>query len=437
MANTDQEDEIQRLVAQLEEKDRQLRDQANSLSDMEVSLKEIQELMPSEGGPGDDSGDVVSLRHALKDKNDKIQSLVAEFDGHRADFRSTIDTLELASAETERVYETKVGDLLAEIHELRELGGHSREDVENFSEQLKSLEDLVAELEEGLEDARRGEAEARGEVEFLRGEVERGRSELRREREKAAKALQGAKEAEGMRTSSTRDRDVQMKDDEIRGLKAVIHSLSSGPEIASPMARSNSPAVTRSADVEELKRTRAAVQQLERERSELQGLVERKGFREEELERAIEQLRKAAQAERSSIVKGTVPPESHRRGSTKMNRQEDGELYCEVCETEGHDILTCTNMEHDNDHETHLPDKTGEAEHDIAENLNDLRISSQNGTEDHEDPDAEVGLEKTSSERSNGGEEAAPTSIENDADKWCALCEQDGHLAFDCPNEQY
>ncbi|KAK6403029.1 hypothetical protein LTR95_019000, partial [Oleoguttula sp. CCFEE 5521] len=22
-------------------------------------------------------------------------------------------------------------------------------------------------------------------------------------------------------------------------------------------------------------------------------------------------------------------------------------------------------------------------------------------------------------------------------DKWCALCEKDGHLAYDCPEEQY
>jgi hypothetical protein len=28
-------------------------------------------------------------------------------------------------------------------------------------------------------------------------------------------------------------------------------------------------------------------------------------------------------------------------------------------------------------------------------------------------------------------------AAEKDEDKWCALCEQDGHLAFDCPQEQY
>ncbi|GAB7354061.1 hypothetical protein MBLNU459_g4640t1 [Dothideomycetes sp. NU459] len=413
MANTDQEDEIQRLIAQLEEKDRQLKDQANSLSEMEMTLKEIQEMMPSDGGAGDDGGDTSSLRRALAEKSDKIQSMVAEFDGHRADFRSTIDTLELASAETERVYEAKVGDLLAEIQELREMS-HNHEDVEHVAEQLKSLEELVAELEEGLEDARRGEAEARGEVEFLRGEVERGRSELRREREKAAKALQGAKEAEGMRSSTARDRDVQMKDDEIRGLKAVIHSLSSGPEVASPMGR-DSPAAPRFND-DELKRTQAIVQQLEREKSELQGLVERKGFREEELERAVEQLRKAAQQERSSIMRGTISPGSHVKDAVKPTEQIER-------------------------HEDHTFEQSDEhLEQEIAGMLGGLRASSPKTATDGDEFETETGLEKT---KSNGSdvksveERPATATSQAAADKWCALCEEDGHLAFDCPNENY
>ena len=45
------------------------------------------------------------------------------------------------------------------------------------------------------------------------------------------------------------------------------------------------------------------------------------------------------------------------------------------------------------------------------------------GIDDHEDAHTPTGPQK---ETQNV-----------DADKWCALCEQDGHLAFDCPNEQY
>ena len=129
--------------------------------------------------PRNDSDEVAQLRAAIQEKNEKIAVLTAEFDTHRADFRSTLDTLELASTETERVYERRVEELL---EERRSLMAQS-EDVESVAHQLRQLEEVVQELEEGLEDARRGEAEARGEVEFLRGEVERVRAELRRERE--------------------------------------------------------------------------------------------------------------------------------------------------------------------------------------------------------------------------------------------------------------
>ncbi|MCJ1482336.1 hypothetical protein MMC06_002500 [Schaereria dolodes] len=109
----------------------------------------------------------------IREKNEKIASLTAEFDSHRADFRSTLDTLETASSETERVYETRIDELLEE----RRVWVAQSEDVESVADQLKQLEEVVQELEDGLEDARRGEAEARGEVEYLRGEIERERAE--------------------------------------------------------------------------------------------------------------------------------------------------------------------------------------------------------------------------------------------------------------------
>ncbi|MCJ1354661.1 MAG: hypothetical protein MMC33_004650 [Icmadophila ericetorum] len=130
----------------------------------------------------DNTDEITHLRAITQQQNERIALLTSEFDTHRADFRSTLDTLELASAETERVYEKRVEDLLKEREQLME----QNEDVESVAQQLRQLEEVVAELEEGLEDARRGEAEARGEVEFLRGEVERVRAELRGEREKNA-----------------------------------------------------------------------------------------------------------------------------------------------------------------------------------------------------------------------------------------------------------
>ena len=137
-----------------------------------------------------DSPDEVSqLRSMISEKNEKIAVLTAEFDSHRSDFRSTLDTLETASNETERVYEKRIDDLLAENRLLTA----QNEDVASIAHQLKGLEEVVAELEEGLEDARRGEAEARGEVEFLRGEVERVRAELKHERQEKYESGAGNK----------------------------------------------------------------------------------------------------------------------------------------------------------------------------------------------------------------------------------------------------
>src|SRR5271170_7501921 len=231
--STMQEEEMKRLKASLEEKDRQLKEQASSLNDMEKSLIELQALLPTENGPPNHRrensapDDVTQLRAMLREKNEKIQIISAEFDAHRADFRSTIDTLEMASTETERVYEQRVDELLQQVRELQDRG----EDVESVAQQFNQLEELVQELEEGLESSRRGEAEAREEVEFLRGEVERSRSELSHMRERSA-ASSGRSSPSGPGDLA---QELEQRDDEIRGLKAIIHSLNREPISSPPM----------------------------------------------------------------------------------------------------------------------------------------------------------------------------------------------------------
>lgn len=299
---------LEDVIKKLEEREGQLKEQAASLADMESSLAELQSLMAANGAAEsrrdrsleNDGEDAQQLRALLREKNEKISMMTAEFDAHRADFRSTIDALEMASAETERVYEKRVDELLQEIKELQD----QTDDVESVAKQLKQLEDLVQELEEGLEDARRGEAEARTEVEFLRGEVERGRSEHRRE--------------------------LDQKDDEIRGLKAIIYSLSSGKDhITSPPKREGSPM--------------------------------------------------------------SPPPE----------------LWCEICETAGHDILTCNIA----DPSPQTP-RTGSP---------GVPGSSPKG------PLPSPPQEKHVAGKANNGQV--------DMDKWCALCERDGHDSVSCPFE--
>ncbi|KAF2836584.1 hypothetical protein M501DRAFT_939347 [Patellaria atrata CBS 101060] len=465
------EEEIQRLKNKLEERDKQLREQAATLTEMEKSFAELQTFLPTEDTePG---ADAAQLRAVIREKNEKISMLTAEFDAHRQDFRSTLDTLEEASTETVRVYEKKVEDLTQQLQDAHE----GRADVETVAKQLKQLEELVQELEEGLEDARRGEAEARGEVEFLRGEVERGRSELRREREKAAAALKGAGDAVDGTLSPGGSRAVEQRDDEIRGLKAIIHSLSSGSDIdgRSPARRSTFGV---SPDNSEHDKFKAVIDRLEREKEELRGLVERKAYREEELEREVERMRQTGngQVQRDSVLsngavsettamqdkrssardsKGTVVSW---RGSPQVQRNEiapldpmlesdaqssaEGSvLWCEICETGGHDILNCTNMGSQSDRgAVKTPDGQRNGKVIGLHGLRNLSIS-----------DIEPPAPLTPSKKPMASPSAAPSaplpnpydsalvagkgSTVADPNKWCALCERDGHDATLCPFE--
>ncbi|KAL9113451.1 MAG: hypothetical protein Q9227_002492 [Pyrenula ochraceoflavens] len=374
-----QDEEVKRLKQSLEEKDRQLKQQASALADMESSLSELQSLLPGDGrspekarpSPAPESTDAAQLRALLREKNEKIAMLTAEFDTHRADFRSTIDTLEMASTETERVYEKRVDELLQEIRELQERGGQDRgEDIASVAQQLKQLEELVQELEEGLEDARRGEAEARAEVEFLRGEVERGKSELRREKEKAAAALKEALSGGSVNTNRNSGRDIEQRDDEIRGLKAIIHGLSRDSMLSPPGVNGHSSMNGVPKDDND------PVARLSQHIEVLESALERKSYREEELEREIEHLRNANTAQHQVHVDkhksaGTVGSshrlsdrtvvqgdwrEHARANSATQPRMEtmhedthstvtDGsQLWCEICEEYGHDVLNCPGL---------------------------------------------------------------------------------------------
>jgi hypothetical protein len=519
------DEELERLRAQVEEKERQLKDQASTLAEMESSLTELQGLIEnSEGPPGQqrrnsiDDKDSGQLRALLREKNDKIAMLTAEFDAHRADFRSTIDTLEMASSETERVYEKRIEELMQEIQELQDRTA----DVDTVAAQLKQLEELVQELEEGLEDARRGEAEARGEVEFLRGEVERTRTELRREREKAQSSTNGAANGGSM------SKELEQKEDEIRGLKAIIHSLSrdSVPNDNSDRTPTQRPSSFRPHHGESIE-DRLTREKLDREVAELRALVESKSSREEDLERELESLRRGSimstggpagghrasgMTDRSSIrdSRGTViaPPSAmggspeqpqqqqhsgllaplkqqqhhHNRGTTLdtmpesdtySTATENSTLWCEICETSGHDILTCTNVfgpeqqhqqqqrdddDHDNDDREDYHEAAAAAG--IAP-LSPIKVSKQPSpsppatsmaTPTAESisafaPPAPVPAPAASSVGvSSVGVRTIPNPMESgpvagrdsgvvDAAKWCALCERDGHDSVDCPFE--
>jgi len=457
-ANGARDEELEALREQLrerdrqvEDKDRQLRDQGATLTEMEGSLTELQALMEMADGPqardsSMDDKDSAQLRQLLREKNDKIAILTAEFDAHRADFRSTIDALEMASTETERVYEKRIEELMADVRELE-----SRNlDVDSVATQLRQLEELVQELEEGLEDARRGEAEARGEVEFLRGEVERTRT-LLQERQRVG----GNRNSSGDKGFPSKE--LEQKEDEIRGLKAIIHSLSRD----SGAGENRNSGHTRPGSwiPNEMVENKIARDNLERQVAELQSILNQKNNREEELERELERVRTTSVDMRRSSLRDSrdtvvlARAQGHNSADSLSKRRsahaamaesdaqssatENSTLWCEICETSGHDILTCTNMFGPEGAKTSI-DTTAN-----KENEDRLRPTVNGDDDVHPAPLTPV---KSKSPLATPTAKILPNPMETgpvagkesgilEPEKWCAVCEREGHDSFDCPFE--
>ncbi|TPR09663.1 hypothetical protein CAN33_0052595 [Aspergillus niger] len=423
-------DHIKSLENQLLDRDKQLDEQAHTLSDFQRTLEELE---------GSDS---LSIRAQLRERNERIAQLTAEFDLHRADFRSTLDTLEIAASETERVYEQRLDELMQQNRELQDRG----EDVEAVARQLKQLEELVSELEEGLEDARRGEAEARAEVEFLRGEVERTKLELQKERDSKDSHVAG--------DGPLYSKELEQKDDEIRGLKAIIHSLSRGDPDLHALQQNGFGTSPPNHDPDHVAHLEQRVEEFER-------ISERKTYRIEELERELQQLQlnvvpndwqdlppHEGQYQTYSTRHRGISDASHHRLETMHEsdgRSEDGgSLWCEICETGGHDILTCTNMF--GAESKKAPDAT-EAPHDdssVDEKPTPEESMGEPSTSSHEEDATpqktgrDVVMEglrgaNLSSSSSTMGPVGGKESGVVDESKWCALCERDGHESIDCP----
>ena len=505
-----QDGELKQLRSQLEQRDKQLEKYATDLEEMQNSLAELQTVTPKQNsvttrssrGSGIDDLDAPSLRALVREKNEKITALTHEFDTHRADFRDTIDILEHTSDETNRHYEERIASLETELRNRN----NRDDDVESVAQQLVLLEKQVEDLEEGLEDSRRGESEARGEVEHLRGEVERGRAELRREKEKVATALRPG----GDSPSDARlQREIAHRDNEINGLKAIIHSLSRDTSAASPNSPKSSRRLKHSSRDQsngstdaQLAGERQAREKLEREIKDLENLVDRKTYREEELEHEIQRLRKHGSqvsadtngfSERTVInkgnhrlddSKGSMPnhwrdrplhqgptrsisnvdsvPDSDAHSTTMTD---NSSLWCEMCETAGHDILHCTSM--GSQPSSHPPNTTTAAANTHNYNNNTSSYHTTHGPQPHgnnlsahphqNDYPAPLSPSRSpapgSGRDARGGEAAStpkaqqarkPNPMENcmvagkesgviDEAKWCALCERDGHESVDCP----
>ena len=115
------------------------------------------------------------------------------------------------------------------------------------------------------------------------------------------------------------------------------------------------------------------------------------------------------------------------------NATENSTLWCEICETSGHDILTCTNM------------FGSEAAKTNGDPKNDANLKPHQPTGDFHPAPLSPAKSKASA-TSGPAVKILPNPMESgpvagkesgimDPEKWCAVCERDGHDSVDCPFE--
>jgi hypothetical protein len=168
----------------------------------------------------------------------------------------------------------------------------------------------------------------------------------------------------------------------------------------------------------------------------LQAALEESRLEREELEREVEQLRRdnastktngQTHARHASELTEKALPTRPRRDTVKapapLEEQTVSEedtlhddnaseaIFCELCKSPEHDTLDCTSLRAPAS-DVHARD---DREHEPAAMPKPLSLGKENE-------------DAATKPKANG---------DKDEEKWCALCEKDGHLAFDCPEEAY
>ncbi|KAK9315541.1 hypothetical protein V1524DRAFT_429134 [Lipomyces starkeyi] len=374
--------ELERTSAKLQAKEREFTKQSAILLDMENTLAEFQALSETpKNALSDGEGDIqpptqreLDLRTLLQDKDAKLEALQLELDSKRNEFRDTMETLEQANLASMHVYEAQLEELRSQIQAANGVVGD-----------IQPLETMILELETGLEGARMIEKEVREELEVARITI-----------------------AE--------------KEQEIKKLKQQLSSVATGTGLVSDLSFGGDELR------EELVNEKKEHEKLEQEVANLELLIESKVFREQELEKELVRLREQLSAALDSLRTEKAQNETlqeqlqHRRDilvpalpkaqavakaplkptsnislngnggyGKSENKHTGGALWCEICETEGHDIIDC---------------KAGGYGSAITGKPAPGAISG-----------------------------SRPSLMKTEPVKklWCALCERDGHASMDCP----
>jgi hypothetical protein len=340
--------EIEGLKVDLSEKDSKIRALVHSPRTARVEDTKVRELEELVSAYKDE---IQSLEQDLEDARQQMkEDEIAQ--------RGVVDQISVL----EGVVENMERGLIAE----KKLGERNIRRIRELESQLHHAQTRIEDLERDEEDKMRrkhtsvdrlpeNHPQKRQTVQFLEQEVEKW---------KRLSSLSGEK-VPGRRTSTGSGASGESPE-EVKGLKMIIEQLTRENvqvesenrrlkvkvETITPVTSSSSDAAATSGDAALRERLDAAERERELLRSEvneLEGLLESKIFREEELEKDLERLR---------IGHSSTPPlrrksDSFRRHSATPPTTSpppppiaeeppvDESLWCEICEEKGHDILGC------------------------------------------------------------------------------------------------
>ena len=338
--------EIEGLKADITERDETIRLLRNSHSPkaqkQEERIRELEELVSAY------KDEIMSLEQELEEARQQMkEDEIAQ--------RGVVDQISIL----EGVVENMERGLINE----KKLGERNVKRIRELEAQLRVAQSRIEELERdeeergrwkhtsGLDQLSDSHPQKRQTVQFLEQEVEKW------------KRLSQMSAPEGIRRGSNGSSNGDSPE-ETKGLKLIIEQLtrenvqveSENRRLKAKLEEPATPAPTATSGEDALRdRLEAAESErdaLRSEVTELESLLESKIFREEELEKDLEQLRKE-HATTPPLQRRTSAPKSERPHSmtppttspptvpVKEETKYDESLWCEICEERGHDILGC------------------------------------------------------------------------------------------------
>lgn len=461
----DAQKQIHELKQQLEkanddckEREQQLQEQTSLLRDLESTVVEFQNLKEAEEAEreanapseGNDSLAMDELKqqhaHELEERDRKMASLRTQLESRRSEFRETLDALQSDMQESNTAYVREIHSLQTKLME-----------TEKLRSRVLELEQVVAGFE-GNNGTNREVADQDAKAQIMKlAELEN-------------KLLE--------KDEKLNDMNEQLKQARQQLSDMALASATSSP-IASPFSSRTSTGGIMDDTVNEklkqqLKSERAQRMQLENEIQNLEAIIEQKIFKEEELESELELLRaQQLQKTQSSGLQNTG--ENSSRGEKATVRTPSGSstysqnafsISAEKVPLPSDGLLDALPIE--SPKPISKPGIALASGNDfIAEALPDTGLSTNGHAITTKTPSPSANLPNLSPASAlssqagedlmlaDGGEQAAAMKETNDTepvvpiyhspqkldpakgrDKWCGLCEREGHESIECPFEE-